>query len=186
MLCVFNFFLYFLSFLLLKLSMNDNRSKFYALRKNSKTNVFITTSMNDSSQRGKRQKLKKTFKNKKITAPPIPCNDCDQMATLFCTFVHLHQRKFAQWRSIFAKVGPKYCQIVNKPSKILPKTLQIWPVSKFCQIWSHCGCNNPCPLSLNNKKQNLKMTKSFFNTFGLFIFILFCKPAAANLIKALR
>ena len=134
----------------------------------------------------KDQKLKKTFKNKKITAPPIPCNDCDQMATLFCTFVHLHQRKFAQWRSIFAKVGPKYCQIVNKPSKILPKTLQIWPVSKFCQIWSHCGCNNPCPLSLNNKKQNLKMTKSFFNTFGLFIFILFCKPAAANLIKALR
>ena len=45
----------------------------------------------------------------------------DQMTRIFSTFGHLYQWKLAQWRTKFAKVGPIYCQIVNKPSKNCPR-----------------------------------------------------------------
>ena len=46
----------------------------------------------------------------------------------FSTFGHLHWRwKIAQRHSIFAKVGSKFWQIINKPSKIYP-----W-LCGFCQ-----------------------------------------------------
>ena len=56
----------------------------------------------------------------------------------FSKFGHLHQRKFAQWHTKFAKVGPKICQIVNKPSKIAQDFKVFAKVAKFRQIWSHC------------------------------------------------
>ena len=36
----------------------------------------------------------------------------------FSTFGHLHQWKLAQWNIKFAKIGPRFSQVVNKPSKI--------------------------------------------------------------------
>ena len=33
----------------------------------------------------------------------------------FSTFGHLHQWKFPQWHTKFAKVSPRFPQIVNKP-----------------------------------------------------------------------
>ena len=45
-------------------------------------------------------------------------------------FGHLQQLNVAQ-QLIFAKVGAKFCQILNKLSKNSRK------LSKFCQIWSH-------------------------------------------------
>ena len=41
----------------------------------------------------------------------------------FSTFGHLHQRKLAQGHTKFAKVGPRFSQIVNKPSKNHPRLL---------------------------------------------------------------
>ena len=43
------------------------------------------------------------------------------------TFGHLYQWKLAQWHTKFAKVGPRFSQIVNKPSKNCPR---LW---RFCQ-----------------------------------------------------
>ena len=43
------------------------------------------------------------------------------------TFGHLHQRKFAQWHTKLAKVGLKFCQILNEPSKNCPR---LW---RYCQ-----------------------------------------------------
>ena len=53
------------------------------------------------------------------------------------TFGHLNQRKFAQWYTNFAKVGPKFCQIIYKASKIAQDFEDIAKVAKFRQIWSH-------------------------------------------------
>ena len=56
------------------------------------------------------------------------CNQCEQMARLFFNFGHLYQWKLAQWHTKFANVGPRFSQIVNKPTKIWPR---LW---WFCQI----------------------------------------------------
>ena len=50
------------------------------------------------------------------------------------TFGHLHQWKLAQWHTKFAKVGPRYSPIVNKPSKM---TEDFAKMAKFRKIWSH-------------------------------------------------
>ena len=55
------------------------------------------------------------------------------------TFGHLHQRKFSIWHTKFAKIVPKFCQIINKASKIAQDFEDIAKVAKFCQIWSHWG-----------------------------------------------
>ena len=50
---------------------------------------------------------------------PIPYS-VTRWLDYFSTFGHLHQWKLAQWLTKMAKVGPKFYQIVNKPTK-LPK-----------------------------------------------------------------
>ena len=55
------------------------------------------------------------------------------------TFGHLHQRKFAQKYANFAKVGSKFCQILNKPLKIAQDFDDFAKVTKFRQIVSHCS-----------------------------------------------
>ena len=39
---------------------------------------------------------------------------------------------------IFAKVGSKFCQIVNKAFKSCPNILKFAKVAKFSHVWSHC------------------------------------------------
>ena len=51
------------------------------------------------------------------------CNQCEQMARLFFNFGHLYQWKLAQWHTKFANVGPRFSQIVNKPTKIWPRLI---------------------------------------------------------------
>ena len=51
-------------------------------------------------------------------------------------FGHLQQWKIAQWHKTFAKVGSKFCQILNKPSTFCQSFAQ---VAKFRQILSHCS-----------------------------------------------
>ena len=59
----------------------------------------------------------------------------DQMVRLWL-FGHLQQWKFAPWHKTFAKVGSKFCQILNKPSTFCQSFAQ---VAKFRQILSHCS-----------------------------------------------
>ena len=66
-------------------------------------------------------------------------NSVTRWLDYFSTFGHLHQWKFAQSHTKFAKEGTNIYQMVNIPLKIAPKTLKIFlKVSKFRQIWSHC------------------------------------------------
>ena len=53
-------------------------------------------------------------------------NQSDQMARLFSTFGHKHERKFTQWHGKFAKVVTKFCQIINSPPKNFLKILTKW------------------------------------------------------------
>ena len=52
-------------------------------------------------------------------------NSVTRWLNYFPTFCHLHQRKFAQWRTKYAKGGPTFCQLVNKPSINFPR---LWGV----------------------------------------------------------
>ena len=53
----------------------------------------------------------------------------------FSTFGHLNQWKFAQWHTKFAKIGPKFSQIVNKSSKIALDFEDFTKMAKFRHIW---------------------------------------------------
>ena len=44
----------------------------------------------------------------------------------FSTFVHLHQWKLAQRHRKFAKVGPRFSQTINKPSKNCPRLWRLY------------------------------------------------------------
>ena len=49
----------------------------------------------------------------------------------YSKFGHLHQWKLAQWHTKFAKVGPRFFQIVNKPSKNCPRLWRFWQNGKI-------------------------------------------------------
>ena len=59
------------------------------------------------------------------------------MARLFFNICHLHQWKLAQWHTKFAQFGPRFSQIVHKPSKFAQDFDDIAKKAKFRQIWSH-------------------------------------------------
>ena len=62
---------------------------------------------------------------------------CDQMTRLcfqFWPFTTVKIHPLA--KTFFAKVGSKFCQKLNKPSKIA--FYNFADVAKFRQIWSHC------------------------------------------------
>ena len=63
----------------------------------------------------------------------------------FPTFGHLHPRILPpEWHTKFAKVGQKFCPIVNKPSKIAQDFEDFAKMAKFRQILTHYlpTCNN--------------------------------------------
>ena len=54
----------------------------------------------------------------------------------FSAFGHLYEQTFAQWHRKFAKVAPKFCQVVNKPLKICPsQTVEIFPNLITLHLW---------------------------------------------------
>ena len=59
-----------------------------------------------------------TFPLYSTSVLPSPLISVTRLLDYFSTFGCLHQLKFAQKYTKFAKVGSKFCQIVNKPLKI--------------------------------------------------------------------
>ena len=70
-------------------------------------------------------------------------HQCDQMARFF---QHSDNENLPNGLQSFAKVGPKFSQIVNKPSKFAQDFENLAIMAKFRQIWS--TDRNPGPTSL--------------------------------------
>ena len=56
---------------------------------------------------------------------------------VFLFLGHLQRSKFTQEQKYFAKVGPKYCQVLIKAFKIIKHFWNFAKVAKIHQIWSH-------------------------------------------------
>ena len=61
----------------------------------------------------------------------------------FSTFGHLHQGTFSQPHTKFAKLCPKFPQILNIPSKNCPR-LKILPKWRNVAKSGHTGCERSC------------------------------------------
>ena len=78
-----------------------------------------------------------TFPLYSTSVLPSPLISVTRLLDYFSTFGCLHQLKFAQKYTKFAKVGSKFCQIVNKPPIIDQDFEDFATEPKFRQIWSH-------------------------------------------------
>ena len=62
----------------------------------------------------------------------------------FSIFGHLKECKFSQKHKIFAKVGSKFCQIVNTAFKSYPNTLKLCQSGKISPSLVTLLMNHPC------------------------------------------
>ena len=86
----------------------------------------------------------------------------------FSIFGHLRQFQFVQRQAKITKIGSKFCQILNTPSKNFPKTCKILPKWLNFVKSDHTVCN---VLISNGKEdvQNLvQMKVSTFTEMTLF------------------
>ena len=76
---------------------------------------------------------------------PLDCDQWDKMARLFYQFFgHLRHSKLAPEHKIFAKMGSTFSQLLNKPSKNLPKLFKLHQTGITFAKSGHTECDALC------------------------------------------